>query len=109
MTLTAGQSIIIISICALCTFSERLLPFAVFGKRKIPPVINYLGKTLPMAVITTLVIYCLRSAEFSSLSGFLPQIISVTVTVLLHLWRGSTLISVVGGTACYMALIHYIF
>ena len=109
MTLSPAQSILIIAICAICTFAERLFPFAVFAKRKVPAVITYLGKILPIAVMTTLVIYCLRSISFSDVSSFLPQFIAVAVTVLLHLWRKNTLLSVVGGTACHMLLVQFVF
>ena len=39
----------------------------------------------------------------------LPALIAVAVTVALHLWKRNTLISVVGGTACYMLLVQLIF
>ena len=109
MSIDVGRSILIIAVCALCTFLERYLPFAVFGGREVPSLVKYLGKILPMAVIAALVIYCLRGTAFSSLSGFVPQLVAVAVTVLLHLWRGSTLLSVAGGTAAYMLFVQAIF
>jgi branched-subunit amino acid transport protein AzlD len=81
----------------------------VFRKGNPPAIIGYLGKILPAAIMATLVIYCLRSTNFSSLGGFLPQLIAVGVTVLLHLWRRNTLISVLGGTAVYMVLVQFVF
>ena len=59
------RTVLIIIICAVCTFAERLFPFAVFGKREIPPIIKYLGNVLPTAVIASLVIYCMRNITFS--------------------------------------------
>ena len=72
-------------------------------------VVRYLGKILPTAIIATLTVYCLRGASFGSLGGFAPSLIAVAVTVALHLWKRNTLISVVGGTACYMLLVQLIF
>ena len=100
------RSIVIILICAAVTFGERTLPFALFRKREVPDVVRYLGKILPMAVIATLVVYCLRGTDFSALCGFVPPLTAAAVTVLLHLWKKSTLLSVAGGTAVYMVLIR---
>ena len=102
------RSIIIILICAAVTFGERYLPFALFRKREVPDVVRYLGKILPMAVITTLVVYCLRGTDFSSLVGCVPPLAAAALTVALHLWKKSTLLSVAGGTAVYMVLIRMI-
>ena len=87
---------VVILVCAVCTFSERLFPFLIFGKHKVPRVVRYLGKVLPMAIMMALVVYCL------------PQLIAAAVTVGLHLWKHSTLLSIAGGTACYMVLIRVI-
>ena len=109
MALSTGQSILIILICAVCTQIERALPFLIFGGRPVPRIIHYLGTILPMAVMTTLVIYCLRNITFTAAEHFLPQVIAVAVTVGLHLWRRNTLLSIFGGTACYMLLIQLVF
>ena len=109
MSIDVGRSILIIAVCALCTFLERFLPFAIFGRREVPSLVKYLGKILPMAVIAALVIYCLRGTSFSAPSGFVPPLAAAAVTALLHLWRGNTLLSVAGGTAVYMLFVQVIF
>ena len=81
MSIDVGRSILIIAICTLITFLERYLPFAVFGRREVPPLVKYLGKLLPMAVIAALVIYCLRGITFSAPSGFVPALAAAGVTV----------------------------
>lgn len=60
MTISVGQSIAIIAVCAACTFLERWLPWLLFGHRAVPKVVEYLGKILPMAVMVSLLVYCLR-------------------------------------------------
>ena len=102
------QSIVIIAICAACTFSERLLPFLIFRKGEVPHIIQYLGKVLPLAIMATLVVYCLRTTTFDAVGNFLPQLLAVVVTAILHLWKSNTLISVFGGTIAYMFLIQLI-
>lgn len=109
MSIDVGRSILIIAVCALCTFLERFLPFAVFGGREVPEIVKYLGKILPMAVIAALVIYCMRGTSFSSLSGFVPQLAAAAVTAGLHLWRKNTLLSVACGTAVYMLFVQIVF
>lgn len=109
MAIPVTQSIIIIAICALCTFSERALPFAIFRGREVPDIVRYLGRVLPMAIMATLVIYCMRSISFTSAVSFAPQLIAAAVTAALHLWRRSTLLSILGGTACYMILVQMVF
>ena len=99
---------VVILVCAVCTFSERLFPFLIFGKRMVPPVVTYLGKVLPMAIMAALVIYCLRGTTFTSVAAFAPQLIASAVTVTLHLWKRNPLLSIAGGTACYMLLIRII-
>ena len=51
MTMTVGQSIIMIAAIILATVLTRFLPFIIFGGgRPIPDFVNYLGKVLPFAV-----------------------------------------------------------
>jgi len=42
----------------------------VFGSRKVPGAVRYLGNMLPPAVMATLVVYCLRSTYFSAAAYF---------------------------------------
>ena len=109
MPISVEQSIIIIAICVGCTILERGLPFLIFRKGEIPSLIRYLGKVLPLAIMTTLVVYCLRGTTFDAVANFIPQIVAVAVTVGIHLWKRNTLLSVFGGTAIYMCLVQLIF
>ena len=109
MTLSPMQSVLIIAVCALCTFLERALPFLIFGSRPVPDVVRYLGRVLPMAVMTTLVVYCLRGISFAAVGSFLPELIATAAVVGLHLWRHDTFLSIVGGTAVYMILVQLVF
>lgn len=103
------RSILIIAVCVLCTQLERALPFLVFRGREVPAAVRYLGRVLPMAVMATLVVYCLRGTTFTSLAGFAPQAVACAVVALLHLWRRSALLSILGGTAVYMVLVQTVF
>ncbi len=42
------HSILIIAVSALTTMAIRFFPFLVFGKRKVPEIVQYLGRVLPV-------------------------------------------------------------
>lgn len=107
--LSSGQTLAIIGTATICTFFLRIAPFLLFAGREVPQPIQYLGRVLPACVMAVLVVYCLKSTSFASLSGWAPQCISVAVVALLHIWKGKTLVSIVGGTACYMVLVQMVF
>jgi branched-subunit amino acid transport protein AzlD len=105
MTLT--QEIITIGLCAIGTMATRFLPFIVFSeKRATPAFIQYIGKYLPSAVFGMLVIYCLKDVSLLSGTHGIPEFIAIVVTILLHMWKRQMLVSIAGGTACYMLLLH---
>ena len=109
MAISATESIMIIAVCTACTFLERALPFIIFRGREVPDIVRYLGRVLPMAIMATLVIYCIKGITFSSLAGWVPTLIASAVTVAFHLWKGNTMLSIFGGTICYMVLIQVVF
>lgn len=100
------NSVLIVAVAAAATFLTRVIPFAAFGKRKIPQTVDYLGRILPPAIIATLVVYCLRNVDFISGYHGAAEIIAVAVICVLHLWRRNTLLSVGGGTVVYMILVQ---
>ena len=108
--MTLPQQLVTIALCALGTMTTRFLPFLVFSdKRPTPKYITYLGKALPAAIFSMLVVYCLRNVSLLSGSHGLPEFIAIAVTVALHLWKRQMLLSIAGGTICYMLLIQLVF
>lgn len=108
--MTIAQEIITIGLCALATIICRFLPFIVFsGKRKTPGYVQYLGKALPAAIFAMLVVYCLKNVSIIEWSHGLPELISITATVGLHLRKRKLLLSVAAGTFCYMLLVQFVF
>lgn len=99
-----------VAVVAAVTMLLRFLPFLIFnGDRKIPRVIEKLGRVLPTAVMGMLVVYSLKDVHFSSAAGFVPALIACAVVCALYLWKRSTLLSVVSGTVCYMLLVQLVF
>lgn len=104
------QLILMIAVAGACTFATRLFPFALFGgKKEVPKFIKYLGDVLPVAILGILIVYCLRDFEKGSINYILPQIIAVSLTAGIHLWKKNTLLSIAVGTIGYMLLIHFVF
>jgi len=110
MNMTLTQQIITIGVVVLGTMLTRFLPFLLFPAGKpTPKYIQYLGKVLPEAVFGLLVIYCLKDVSVLSGSHGLPELISIVLVVALHLWKRQMLLSIAGGTVCYMLLVQLVF
>lgn len=93
----------IVGVVAICTFFTRVFPFIIFGKQKeLPPIVQYMGKVLPMAVMGILVVYCLKEVYFTAILGYLPSVVGVATVVVIHLWKRNNLISIGMGTLVYM-------
>ena len=109
-TLTAGQAAASIAVMALVTFLTRALTFLLFDRREKPPeLVIYLGQVLPPAIITMLIVYCLRGVSFGQPAGWVPSLLAGGAAVLLHLWKENDLLSIFGATALYMLLVQGVF
>ena len=108
MTLT--QRLITIGVVILGTVLTRFLPFLLFPAGKpTPKYIQYLGTVLPSAVFGLLVVYCLKNVSLFTGSHGLPELISIAVVAGLHVWKRQMLLSIAGGTVCYMLLVQFVF
>mgnify|MGYP002561856200 FL=1 len=105
-----NHAVLVIAVTALVTMFLRFVPFLLFGgKRETPAYISYLGRLLPYAVMAMLVVYCLRNISFLSAPFGAPELISCAVVALLHVWKRSSILSILGGTVCYMLLVQLVF
>lgn len=88
----------------------RALPFLLFGGRKEPPaVVKYVGRVLAPAAIAMLVVYCYAgemAKELATTCDTIAPFIAGVVTIVLQLWRRNPLVSILVGTAVYMAFVH---
>lgn len=101
---------LMVAVIALVTAALRFLPFLIFGGgRKTPAVVERLGRVLPGAIMAMLVVYCLKGTHFAAPEGWIPALLGVAITAGLHVWKRSTLLSIIGGTAAYMLLVQQIF
>ncbi len=106
MKMTLFQQVITVGMVVLGTVLTRALPFLLFPAGKTTPrLIQYLGRVLPSAVFGLLVIYCLKNVSVLSGNHGLPELLSIALVVGLHLWKRQMLLSIAGGTICYMVLV----
>ena len=39
----------------------------------------------------------------------IPEVLAIAVTIALHKWKHQTLVSIAGGTVCYVLLVQLVF
>lgn len=104
------QSLFIVIAAAITTAAVRYLPFILFDHGKQPPKwINYLGDVLPPALMSVLIIYCLRNVNLFAGSHGIPELLCIGIAVILHIWRGNVLLSICVSTVLYMILVQTVF
>ena len=104
------HNLIMIVVMTLVTMLTRFLPFLIFNEhRKTPPLVLYLGKVLPCAIMGMLVIYCLKDVAVLSAPYGLPELIAIVAVALLHIWKRNSLLSIGVGTVFYMVLVQVVF
>jgi branched-subunit amino acid transport protein AzlD len=83
------------------TYALRALPFLLFSRssRELPKWVEKLGGVISPVIIAALVIYSYSGLEWRMLRPYLAGAITVAV----HLWLRNPLVSIVSGTAAYMA------
>lgn len=101
-------SLAIIAVIAVVTLFTRALPFAVFSKsRKVPKIIDYLGKYLPYAITMMLVVYCLKEVNLFEGNHGIPEFISIIFIIVIHIWKRNVILSIASGTILYMILLNF--
>ncbi|NCB32190.1 MAG: branched-chain amino acid transporter AzlD [Clostridia bacterium] len=110
MQLTPIEIVVTILAVALGAMLTRFAPFILFPEHKKPPqAVLYLGRALPPAMMGLLVVYCLKSVSVQLPPHGLPELLAIALTVLMHLWKRNTLLSIGAGTALYMLLVQVVF
>lgn len=110
MTMTLWQQLVTVAAVVAGTMLTRFVPFLIFPSGKpTPKYVQDLGRVLPAAVFGMLVIYCLKDVSFVSGSHGLPELLAIAAVVGLHMWKRQMLLSIAGGTVCYMLLVQLVF
>ena len=109
--MTTLQMGITIAMCTAATMFTRFLPFLIFSSKdqQPPEVVRYLGRVLPAAIFGMLILYCLKNVTPFAGSRGIPEALAIAVTIALHKWKHQTLVSIAGGTVCYVLLVQLVF
>ena len=109
--MTTLQMGITMAMCTAATMLTRFLPFLIFSSKdqQPPEVVRYLGRVLPAAIFGMLIVYCLKGVTPFAGSHGIPEAIAITATIALHKWKHQTLVSIAGGTVCYVLLVQLVF
>lgn len=99
---SAGYLLSALVVIFIVTFALRALPFAFIAPVRSSALLAYLGAHMPVGIMLILTVYTL-SPVTAAPSSWGPVAAALALTVGLHIWRGSALLSIVGGTASYMA------
>ena len=99
--------IMVIAVMSIVTILLRFFPFMIFDHgEQLPKWISYLGKVLPPAIMSMLLVYCLRNVDIVQGNHGLPELMCVGVAMLLHNWKRNTLLSIAASTLLYMIMMH---
>ena len=98
--------IAVIAVVALVTWGPRAAPFMLFGSRPLPRTMRYLSRVLPPAIMTVLVIYCLRNTALDQFPFGIPELAACALVALLQIFKKNMYLSIIAGTVCYMVLIR---
>lgn len=93
---------------AIVTVLIRAVPFGVRRSLGSSPLVDFLGVTMPVGVMTVLVIYTLAGSA-GSVAGLAPALIARAGTVGVHLWLRRPAVSILGGTVLYVILVNWVF
>ena len=105
--MTLLQQVLTVAMAVVATMITRFVPFVVFRPGKpTPRYITYLGKVLPASVFALLVVYCVKDVHFTHSPYGLPELIGIAITLIVHLWKCSMLLSIAIGTLSYMLIVQ---
>lgn len=97
----------VIAVMAMITMLLRFLPFILFDRGgQLPGWISYLGKVLPPAMMSMLLVYCLRNINLLEGNHGFPELIGIGAAIRMHNWKRHTLLSIGVSTLVYMIIIQ---
>lgn len=86
------------------TWSLRAAPFALLAPLRESALLADLNRWMPAGIMLVLVVHTLGDVDPTTPASVGPAALALTVTVGLHLWRGSLTLSIFAGTAVHVVL-----
>lgn len=91
---------------SIVTVLLRAVPFSVRKSLEGAGLVALLGVTMPVGVMSVLVVYTL--AGYGA-AGLVPGLLAIAFTLLVHVWRRRPAVSILAGTVFYMGLVNFVF
>ena len=104
-----NKILLMIAVMSAITYLTRALPFFVWGSKPCPPLIRYLGETLPYAMMGLLVVYAFKNVSLKEAPFGLCELLAGSCCIVLHLWKHNHLLSIGTSTILYMFLVQVVF
>ena len=98
-----------VAVSAAVTWGLRALPCTALAPLRASAAVGYLSARMPLGVMVILLAYTLRKLPLADPVRALPDILALAITLGLHLWRRNAVLSILGGTASYVALASTLF
>lgn len=97
-------TVAVIAMMALITFALRALPFVASRWLQSHPVVRRLGRFLPLAIMTLLLLHTLVASAREHAAGPWPELLCAGLAAWLQ-WRSrNPLLSILAGTGLYVLL-----
>lgn len=97
-----------IIVAFLATFLTRVIPFVVFAKRKPGKTLRYIELYLPVMIMIILVFYAIKDVGFSLYPYGVPELVGISIAMVVHLLFRQALLSIVIATAVYMFMVQVV-
>jgi branched-subunit amino acid transport protein AzlD len=94
----------VLAAMAAVTFGLRALPFLAARFLQSHPLVQRLGRFLPLAIMTLLLLHTLVGSAKENPSGPWAELAAVATVMTLQWWRRHALLSILAGTALYVLL-----
>ncbi len=94
----------VLAAMAAVTFGLRALPFLAARFLQSHPLVQRLGRFLPLAIMTLLLLHSLVGSAKENPSGPWAELVAVATVLALQWWKKHPLLSILAGTALYVLL-----
>lgn len=93
-----------IVVMGLVTFALRALPFLAADWLQKHPLVHRLGRFMPLAIMTLLLLHSVVGAATQHAAGPWPEVLAVALVVGVQWYSRQALLSIVLGTGLYVLL-----
>ncbi len=100
----AGYVVTVVAAMAAVTFALRALPFVASRWLNSHPMVQRLGKFLPLAIMVLLVVHTMVGAAHDNPQGPWAELLAVALVVGAQWFQKNALLSMLLGTGVYVVL-----